>query len=82
MGSGGRGGSINNSSDDIGKLDLLLKKLIDSKKITKKQLIQKLMNVSDNNDPALIDESLTENIMDGDSEEGSNRIPRDASHRN
>ena len=39
MGSGGRGGGQNNSSDDIGKLDLLLKKLIDSKKITKKQLI-------------------------------------------
>ena len=37
MGSGGRGGGSGpNSSDDIGKLDLLLKKLIDSKKITKK----------------------------------------------
>ena len=34
--SSGRGGAQQASSDDIGKLDLLLKKLIDSKKITKK----------------------------------------------
>lgn len=37
----GRGGQPGqaSSTDDIGKLDILLKKLIDSKKITKKQLI-------------------------------------------
>ena len=40
------------------------------------------MSVTDSNDPALQEESLTENIIDGESEEGSNRIPRDASHRN
>ena len=40
------------------------------------------MSVSDGNDPALAEESLTENIIDGESEDGSNRIPRDASHRN
>ena len=33
--------------DDMDKLDILLKKLLQSKKITKSQLIQKLMNVSD-----------------------------------
>ena len=31
--------------DDISKLDVLLKKLIDTKKISKKQLIAKLMQV-------------------------------------
>ena len=78
--SSGRGQPAQTSSDDIGKLDILLKKLIDSKKITKKQLIQKLMNVND--DGMLQEESLTENIIDGESEDGSNRVPRDASHRN
>ena len=80
MMSSGRGQPAQTSSDDIGKLDILLKKLIDSKKITKKQLIQKLMNVND--DGMLQEESLTENIIDGESEDGSNRVPRDASHRN
>ena len=70
------------TADDIGKLDILLKKLIDSKKITKKQLIQKLMSVNEGNDQFPQEESLTENILDGESEEDQNRVPRDASHRN
>ena len=65
----------------------MLKKLIDTKKITKKQLIQKLMSVSDNQDnPSAADgvSGENENILDAESEEGSqkNRVPREASHRN
>lgn len=37
-----------NHGDDIDALDNLLKKLIDSKKITRKQLMQKLLSVSEN----------------------------------
>ena len=41
------------------------------------------MSVSDNNDPSLMqEESLNENIVDGESEDDSNRVPRDVSHRN
>jgi len=35
------------ATDDFEMLDQLLKKLIDSKKISRKQLIQKLMSVTD-----------------------------------
>ena len=70
--------------DDINKLDILLKKLIDTKKISKKQLIQKLMQVSDSNEQTVEEDGLmNENILDGDSEDGSARVPAlEASHRN
>lgn len=60
---------VQQSGDDIGKLDILLKKLIDSKKITKKQLIQKLMSVSEGIDGITVDEDPTENILDAESED-------------
>ena len=41
---------VANAQDDVEILDALLKKLIDSKKITKKQLLQKLMHVNDKED--------------------------------
>ena len=51
-------------------LDVLLKKLIDSKKMTKKQLMQKLMNVSEIDGTSQVEESpAAENILDGESEE-------------
>ena len=62
-------GQVPQSGDDIGKLDILLKQLIDSKKITKKQLIQKLMSVSEGVDGITVDEDPTENILDHESEE-------------
>ena len=70
--------------DDISKLDVLLKKLIETKKISKKQLIQKLMQVQDSNDPNVEEDGLmNENILDGDSEDESARVPAlEASHRN
>ena len=41
------------------------------------------MSVSDGNDGGFPqEESLTENILDAESEDGSSRVPRDASHRN
>ena len=36
-----------NDGNDVEMLDALMKKLIDSKKLTKKQLLQKLMSVSE-----------------------------------
>ena len=61
--------------DDISKLDVLLKKLIETKKISKKQLIQKLMSVQDSNDPNTEEDGLmNENILDGDSEDESARV--------
>ena len=70
--------------DDISKLDVLLKNLIQTKKISKKQLIQKLMQVSDTNEANAGEDGLMdENILDGDSEDGSARVPAlEASHRN
>ena len=70
--------------DDISKLDVLLKNLIQTKKISKKQLIQKLMQVSDTNEANVGEDGLMdENILDGDSEDGSARVPAlEASHRN
>jgi len=76
--------SVSNAGDDINKLDLLLKKLIETKKISKKQLIQKLMQVSDANEANVEEDALmNENILDGDSDDGSARVPAlEASHRN
>ena len=69
--------------EDISKLDTLFQNLIQSKKISKKQLIQKLMQVSDAVEPAEEDGLMNENILDGDSEDGSARVPAlEASHRN
>ena len=78
--------SLSNAGDDINKLDVLLKKLIETKKISKKQLIQKLMQVSDTNEGNVEEDALmNENILDGESEDGtgSARVPAlEASHRN
>lgn len=83
---GGGLGNRNHQSEgeqDIGKLDILLKKLIDSKQITRKQLIQKLMSVRGSHDE---DETLSpnENILDAESDdEATNRVHiRDSTHRN
>ena len=41
------------------------------------------MSVSEGVDGIAVDEDLTENILDAESDdEDSNRVPRDASHRN
>ena len=39
------GDNTNHPTDDLSKLDALLNRLIDSKQITKKQLIQKLLSI-------------------------------------
>ena len=48
------------------KLDLLLKHLLDSKKISKKQLLQKLITINDNKDEPS-DDLLNENIIEDNS---------------
>ena len=65
----------------------MLKKLIDSKKITKKQLLQKLMSVTekDENGSEIGESPAAENIMDAESEEDislQRGKARESSHRN
>lgn len=42
------------------------------------------MNVSDGNNEMMFnqEENMTENILEGESEDDQNQVPRDASHRN
>lgn len=63
------------------KLDILLKHLLDSKKISKKQLLQKLIQINDAKEDHSEDNLLNENIMEDGSQDESSHAPMDASHR-
>ena len=75
-----------NDGNDVEMLDALMKKLIDSKKLTKKQLLQKLMSVSEKDEQSNIEESpAAENILDGESDEDvaqQRSTAHESSHRN
>ena len=58
---------------EVEMLDVLFKKLLDNKKITKKQLLQKLINVGEKSNSVSESPSAAENILDGESDD-------DASH--
>jgi hypothetical protein len=71
---------ITNTADDMKKLDLLLKHLLESKKISKKQLLQRLSQMNENKDDLNDDNLMNENIL-ADSQDSSSQVPYDASHR-
>lgn len=54
-------------NDEMKKLDILLKHLLDSKKISKKQLLQKLISMNENKDEPSDDNQLGENILEDNS---------------
>jgi hypothetical protein len=70
---------ISNATDEMKKIDLLLKHLLDSKKISKKQLLQRLIQIGDKEDHTE-DNLMNENIL-ADSQDDSSQAPNDASHR-
>jgi len=67
--------------DDMKKLDVLLKHLLESKKISKKQLLNKLMAISDVKEEPSEDNLMNENILEDNSVDESARVPLEASHR-
>ena len=70
---------ISQAADDMKKLDILLKHLLDTKKVSKKQLLQKLIQINDQKEDE--DNLLNENILEDNSQDESARAPLDASHR-
>jgi hypothetical protein len=63
---------ISQAPDDMKKLDILLKHLLDSKKISKKQLLQKLIQINEAKEDPSEDNLMNENIMeDGSQDESS-----------
>ena len=71
---------ISNAADDMKKLDVLLKHLLDSKKISKKQLLQKLIQINENKDDPDEDNLMNENIPEDSGQDDSSQA--DVSHRN
>lgn len=71
---------ISNAADDMKKLDVLLKHLLDSKKISKKQLLQKLIQINENKDDPDEDNLMNENIPEDSGQDDSSQV--DVSHRN
>ena len=71
---------ISSAQDEMKKIDILLKHLLDSKKISKKQLLQKLISMGDATKDEDTDHLMNENIM-ADSQDDSSQAPNDASHR-
>lgn len=63
------------------KLDILLKHLLDTKKVSKKQLLQKLIQINDSKEDPSEENLLNENILEDNSQDDSARAPLDASHR-
>lgn len=63
------------------KLDILLKHLLDSKKVSKKQLLQKLIQINEKKEDPSDDNLLNENILEDNSQDESVIAPLDGSQR-
>lgn len=76
--------SSHRETTDVGKLEQMFKRLVDSKTISKKQLLQKLLKMGDftpiSSDIPEEDVLMNENILEDGSGTDSSRIALEAQH--